>query len=157
MITRLLICGTMLVASGCTQVSSRGDLDTGKFSARETPPEGGLNPTDLAASLAGSWKLLSVDGVFVPDTQLTITFSPQFFDARVNCNRVSGHYTLRGTSFVPNRAVASERGCGPEFEFDTFLTRTLQFGMTLTMPGSDRLLAQAGDRDLIFVRTSPLR
>lgn len=157
MIVRLLISGTMLVASGCTQVASREHPVTGQSPASETSPKGGLNQTTLATSLLGSWKLVSVGRVSVPDTQLTITFSPQFFDARVNCNRVSGHYTLRDTSFVPNRAVASERGCGPKFQFETFVTRTLQSGMILTMPETNRLLAQAGDRDLLFVRTSPLR
>jgi len=147
----------MLVASGCAQVSSREHPVTGQSPARETSPEGGLNQTTLAASLVGSWKLVSVGGVSVPDTQLTITFSPQFFDARVNCNRVSGKYSLRATSFVRSRAAATERGCGPRFTFDTFLTRTLQFGMTLAMPESDHLVAQAGDRELIFVKTSSLR
>lgn len=154
MIVRFLISGTMLVASGCAQVSSTEHPVTQQPPPGQTSPATRLNPTPLAASLEGSWKLVSVGGASVPDTQLTITFSPQFFDARVNCNRVSGHYTLRGTSFVPNRAVASERGCGPKFEFDTFLTRTLQFGMTLTMPANDRLLAQAGEKELVFVRTS---
>lgn len=147
----------MLVASGCTQVPSKEHLVTGQPPASETSTEGGRNPITLATSLVGSWKLVSVGGVSVPNSQLTITFRPQFFDARVNCNRVSGYYSLRANSFVPSRAVASERGCGPTFTFDTFLTRTLQFGMTLAMPESDRLVAQAGDRELIFVRTSSLR
>lgn len=146
--------GTMLVASGCAQVSSTEHPVTGQSPASETSPEGGRIPTTLADSLLGSWKLVSVGGESVPDTQLTITLSPQFFDARVNCNRVSGYYSLRATSFVPNRAVASERGCGPRFTFDTFLTRTLQFGMNLAMPEGDHLVAEAGDRKLVFVRTS---
>lgn len=153
MITRILLGISMLSISGCTQHFGK------QGSIAQPSPAVAIAPSIAkpAPSLVGTWRLTSVSGKSVPDAQLTVEFTPQFFYARVNCNQVSGYYTVRDTLFVPNSAVASERGCGKKFEFDAFLTRTLQFGMTLAILQNDRFTARADDRELVFVRTSSLR
>jgi len=147
---------TALVVSllGCTH---NADM---KQSVTEQPSPHGIRsgsqvsavPVNLSTGILGSWKLMSVSGDPVASDQLSIKFQAGFFDANVNCNRVSGFYALRADTFIPDKAVATERGCGPKYPFDTMLTRALQFGMTLTMPSKDRLVAQVGKQQLIFVR-----
>lgn len=141
--------------AGCTTATTPGPNRAASAPTDVDRPVPAVDvPSSMASTLNGSWKLLSVDGQPVATNQLLIAFRPGFFDATVNCNRVSGYYRLEGSAFVPDKAVATERGCGPSLALDMPITRALQFGMTLAMPTRDRLVARAGARELILVRVA---
>lgn len=112
----------------------------GLYAPRQ-PPE-----SRLAEDLMGSWRLVSFAGKSVRADQLAVTFTPTSFIANVNCNRVNGRYALRGNSLIPEQAYATEKGCGPAYEFDEALTRSLQFGMVVSMPDRTTLVGQVGER-----------
>lgn len=154
---RVLLCNAVLTLSvtACTHPLSSDRPDVAQATTSATSPDvRRAGPIDLSAQVLGTWKLVSVDGKSVPANQLLITFRQQSFEAQVHCNRVSGRYTLRANTFVPEQALATEKGCGPEYEFDEAITRALQFGMVLTMPSRDRLEGQTSKGRIVLVRTA---
>ncbi len=95
---------------------------------------------------------MAVNGVAVKPDQLLITFAPQSFRATVNCNSVSGRYTLTGQRFTPEMAVATERGCGPEYSYDRVITRGLQTGLEITVNEDRRMELHSSDLNLVLVK-----
>jgi heat shock protein HslJ len=119
-------------------------LQTRSVEAQHAPAEG--------MQLAGSWRLVTVDGKSAEPDQLVISFRPQSFAARLNCNTVSGRYSLLQQRFVPDMAVATERGCGPQYHNDRALTRALQTGFVITTLENGRLEAHAGKMVMVFTK-----
>lgn len=150
----LAVTALAVTLSGCSYRAAgeqtRPRSITAEPASQESRESGGLS-----ADILGSWTLVAVDGEPVAINQHSIKFDPGFFYANVNCNKVSGFYSLRGTRFAPDKAVATERGCGSKHALDAAFTRALQFGMTVTMPTKDRLSTEAGGRQLTFVRVVP--
>ncbi len=129
--------------------SSRPDASAGSGAQTTTPT---LSPLGQGAALSGSWRLMAVNGVAVKPDQLLITFAPQSFRATVNCNSVSGRYTLTGQRFTPEMAVATERGCGPEYSYDRVITRGLQTGLEITVNEDRRMELHSSDLNLVLVK-----
>jgi heat shock protein HslJ len=112
-----------------------------------------VTDTDFEAlqTLAGTWKLVLLAGNPVPDKQLRFVVGERTFTAHVNCNTVSGHYSLKGGVFVPEQAAATQKGCVPTYQLDARITRAMQGNLSIAFTDRDRLIATGDDR-LEFVR-----
>lgn len=147
-----MIAALMAILQGCQVAGESGQVVTPAYTrppalALPSSPDSGL-----AVGIIGRWRLVSFAGEKVPPDQLLITFASSSFSATVNCNRVGGPYKLVQNTFVPDKAYAAERGCGPPYKYDEALTRTLQSGMLLHLSESGTLVGQVGERRLVLSR-----
>lgn len=143
----------LIVLAGCAAVPPPPASEQPAVAPLRTQSVEAVHPPD-GMQLAGSWLLVTVDGKSAEPDQLVISFRPQSFAAKLNCNTVSGRYSLLQQRFVPDMAVATERGCGPQYRNDKALTRALQTGFVITASENGRLEARAGQMVMVFTKVN---